>query len=564
MCVWMMVVVISLLTGFIDNVETAAKGLFGDVIMSAEDQRGLPYYDEFIAEVTKEVPEVKAASPYILSYGMLRLSGQQDYSNPVQIAGIRLPGHAEVSDFEEGLLVQKDGKLTWDPPTEQLLESLDKERERTLKVLRGVEARELDGAQMSLSQKHLIGRISKAMTFQRDAVANLRNSDRNRDYLISKQEQLDDAMAEGIGEEEVKQAREALTQAQADKLPPEKIKALADEYLELAKASENLKMLERDVGLLESQTYEPPENRIILGLGIKALSFRTDTREVVRFWVPGRKVFLYIFPLGRGGVSVTAMSPESGNFSVIDDSRSGVSPIDSGFVYVPFETLQKLNHMDSDGSPNDPARCSQIIFKVKKDRPTEEELGAIRDKIMDTWLTFRKRYPAAALTQADVETWRERQHELLSTVEGQRVMMIIVLGIVSVVAVILIFVILYVIVMQKTADIGILKAVGASSMGVARVFLMYGAALGAVGAAIGVALGYAFVRNIKNIADWLAIEFGFTPFRYGFLFDKLPDEVQLHTVVYIVIAAILSGIFGALFPALKAARMQPVEALRYE
>ncbi len=121
-----------------------------------------------------------------------------------------------------------------------------------------------------------------------------------------------------------------------------------------------------------------------------------------------------------------------------------------------------------------------------------------------------------------------------------------------------------VIVLQKTADIGGRKAIGASSTGVARVFLLYGAALATVGAAIGVILGYIFVRHTNDIADWLAIQFGFNPFGFGFLFDRFPDDVQLHTVVYIVISAILAGIVGALVPALKAARMQPVEALRYE
>jgi lipoprotein-releasing system permease protein len=142
--------------------------------------------------------------------------------------------------------------------------------------------------------------------------------------------------------------------------------------------------------------------------------------------------------------------------------------------------------------------------------------------------------------------------------------MIIILGVVSIVALILIFVILYVIVVQKTADIGVLKAIGASSTGVARVFLLYGAVLGTVGAAFGVLGGYAFVRNTNDIADWLAIRFGFNPFEFGFLFDRFPDDVQLHTVVYIVVCAVLAGIIGALVPAIKAARMQPVEALRYE
>ena len=205
-----------------------------------------------------------------------------------------------------------------------------------------------------------------------------------------------------------------------------------------------------------------------------------------------------------------------------------------------------------------------MIFKVANDNPTEEELVDISKRIERAWHGFRQRFPKAASTRVVVETWRQRQRSLLNNIEGQRVMMIVVLGVVSIVAVILIFVIMYVIVMQKTADIGILKAIGASSFGVARVFLLYGAAIGVVGAALGVAIGYAFVKNTNSIADWLALNFGFSPFQEGFLFDTLPDEVQLSTVINIAIAAIISGLGGALLPALKAARMQPVEALRYE
>ncbi|MCP4376473.1 MAG: hypothetical protein GY794_09895, partial [bacterium] len=354
LCVFMMVVVISLFTGFIDNIEKAAKGLFGDVIMSAESQHGLAYYDEFIAEVQTEVPEVHAAAPYILSYGMLRISGQEHYRNPVQIAGIRLPGHAEVSAFGKGLFVQESGKLSWDPPVEQLIAQVEKERERTTGLKREIEARKFNGPQRPPEQAYAIGRIGSALRLHGESIANLRNIDRNRAELIRLQAQFEEALAEGVSSEDVDQRRKALAQAQADNVAPEKIKEMESELAALEQAVSRLDELQLEITNYERMVYESPDSRVVLGLGIPALSFRTDTGEVVRLWTPGQKVILYVFPLGKRSMDMNALAPEIRNFSVIDDSRSGVPPIDSAFVYIPFETLQKLNHMGAEYSREDP------------------------------------------------------------------------------------------------------------------------------------------------------------------------------------------------------------------
>jgi lipoprotein-releasing system permease protein len=121
------------------------------------------------------------------------------------------------------------------------------------------------------------------------------------------------------------------------------------------------------------------------------------------------------------------------------------------------------------------------------------------------------------------------------------------------------------IVFQKTKDIGVLKAIGAGSGGVAQIFLMYGAAVGLVGSLFGTIIGAVFVRNINPIQDWLAEHFGFRVWtREWFLFDKIPNDVDWTAAAWTVVAAIASGLVGAMIPAIRAARMQPVEALRYE
>ena len=143
--------------------------------------------------------------------------------------------------------------------------------------------------------------------------------------------------------------------------------------------------------------------------------------------------------------------------------------------------------------------------------------------------------------------------------------MILILSLISAVAVVLIFVILYVVVVQKTRDIGVLKAVGASNFGVAGIFLAYGGAIGMIGSIIGAVGGCFFVWNINPIHDWMARNFGFEVWnRETFMFEKIPNAVEADTVVWIVALAIVAGVFGSLLPAILAARRQPVEALRYE
>ncbi|MCY2924634.1 MAG: FtsX-like permease family protein, partial [Planctomycetota bacterium] len=142
---------------------------------------------------------------------------------------------------------------------------------------------------------------------------------------------------------------------------------------------------------------------------------------------------------------------------------------------------------------------------------------------------------------------------------------VIMFGVISLVAIVLIIVIFYMIVMQKTWDIGVLMSMGASRPGIAGIFLAYGAAVGLVGAVGGIALGWAFVRQINPISDFIADSFGFRVWdREFFMFRQIPNEVDPATVWWIAVSAVVAGLVGAMIPAIRAARMQPVEALRYE
>jgi lipoprotein-releasing system permease protein len=546
LCVALMLIVVSVMNGFLHKIEMAAKGLFGDVVIQARTLSGLARYDEFIAEVAQKVPEVEAASPYIITYGILQVPGS-DHRQTVEFAGIRLPERARVSDFRKGLFAQRDWpEPTFDPPIEKILGRLMQEIHVTERLL---DRETPPGVRPALyDQQTMAGKLNYALLSQSYAVNQLRRAAPFQEQWPPIHRKLVEARAKPPA-------------ARDEKL----IDELREQLLQLSKATQS------DPNRAETG-YRPPDNHVILSLGLPSLSFRTRQGETVRVICPGDNVKLMLIPLGRQWSATEAAPFANEVFTVVDDCRTDVSSIDSKVVYVPFDTLQRLNNMDIETGkdPNDIvrlARCSQIHLKVREALSDEESLRKVRGKVEDFWSDFHRRYPDAVQQggTVDINTWREQQAPIVSNIERQRTLVVTMFGIISLVSVVLIFVIFYMIVFQKTKDIGVLKAVGASSGGVAQIFLAYGAAVGLVGSIMGIILGAIFVRNINPIQDWLDDTFGFRVWsREWFLFEKIPNEVDWTAALFIVVAAIIAGLVGALMPAIRAARMQPVEALRYE
>lgn len=236
-------------------------------------------------------------------------------------------------------------------------------------------------------------------------------------------------------------------------------------------------------------------------------------------------------------------------FTVVDFWESKMSEYDESFVFVPLRKLQELRGMIDPRSGIGRATAIQIKLKPGVDG------NAVRDKIRE----------AFAFEVYNVSTWRDKQGPLLAAVKLETAILNILLFLIIAVAGFGILAIFFMIVVEKTRDIGVLKSLGASGPGILGIFLGYGVSLGAVGSGVGLIGGLLFVYYINEIADLLGMATGqevFDPAIY--YFDKIPTIVEPWTVGWIVLGALAIAVMASILPARRAARLHPVEALRYE
>jgi lipoprotein-releasing system permease protein len=273
--------------------------------------------------------------------------------------------------------------------------------------------------------------------------------------------------------------------------------------------------------------------------------------------------------------------PDKLAFRYADDSRTGIYEIDSQHVYCGFDLLQKLVQMDAAERVNPetgetvgtvPARCSQIQIKTIPGL-TAAQINGLCRRMEETYHGYLDdprfeldAFESRLVSDIKALTWQESQIHIIGPVEKERILVTILFGIISLVAVTLVLCILYMIVLQKTRDIGIVKSIGGSSGGVAFIFIMYGAAVGIAGSILGTVFGTLFVTYINEFQDFL-IQIN-PAWRVWDLqvysFDRIPSEVDVWDAITIVIVAIITSTLGSLVAAWRAGSMQPVEAVRYE
>ena len=301
---------------------------------------------------------------------------------------------------------------------------------------------------------------------------------------------------------------------------------------------------ETDEPLAKDQHY----TGLILGIAIGTVRHRNpDTDKIEDHYLirPGDDVKLTFPTSGQPPKAV------SDNFTVVDLYESKMSEYDGTFAFMPLSQLQEMRGMV------DPLSGLRSVTSIQIKLKDGVDITKARDKL-------RSRFPIDQFAYR-IQTWKDMQGPLLAAVQMETTILNILLFLIIAVAGFGILATFFMIVVEKTRDIGILKSLGAPSRGVMGIFLSYGFSLGTVGSGVGMVLGLLFVAYINEIAAVLEAISGrevFDPTVY--YFQEIPAIVHPITVVWVVIGSVLIAVMASVLPALRAAMLHPVEALRYE
>jgi lipoprotein-releasing system permease protein len=283
----------------------------------------------------------------------------------------------------------------------------------------------------------------------------------------------------------------------------------------------------------------PSQTKVPRGaiVGNLIANYRDKDREVEVIH-PGDQIIL-------ATVSGQRLGPVYDHFVVVDYFKSEMSEYDSNYVFVPLDYLQHLRTMQD--------RVTSIQIRLKDYAEAKEVVKALQAVFAD------------AGNSLDIQTWEEKQGPLLKAIAIEKGILNVLLFLIIGVAGFGILAIFSMIVTEKTRDIGILKALGASNGGVMLIFLGYGLLLGVVGAGLGTSLGLTLTNNINNIEKGLARVTGQEIFdRAVYYFNEIPTDVQPWNVVLVALGAVAIAVLFSVLPALRAALLHPVRALRYE
>jgi lipoprotein-releasing system permease protein len=221
---------------------------------------------------------------------------------------------------------------------------------------------------------------------------------------------------------------------------------------------------------------------------------------------------------------------------------AGMYDYDANFVYAPLADVQRL-----------------LDFG---DKVTGIEVFVADDSSV---AAARRQLSQVVGMQGWVFDWWQANIGFFAAIQGQTNVMFIVLTMIVLVAAFNIVSSLVMLVRTKTADIAILRTMGATRGAVMRVFLLDGMAIGGIGTLLGVVLGLAFARNIEAIRQWLQRTFDIVLFDETlYLLAELPSRIEWGEIVFIAVMALVFALLASLYPAARAARLDPVEGLHRE
>jgi len=220
-----------------------------------------------------------------------------------------------------------------------------------------------------------------------------------------------------------------------------------------------------------------------------------------------------------------------------------MSEYDTSFVFLPLEAAQIFFQ-----KPGQATHIEVVLKDAGRVRAVQSAVVA-----------------ALAGDHVRVVNWEENNNSFFAAVQVEKNVMFLILTLIILVAAFSIISSLIMMVKDKTRDIAILRTVGAGRWAVMRIFLMCGASIGILGTGLGVLIGVLFCVNIQRLQGWVEAATGaqvFNPEVY--YLAHLPARLDAGEVVQVTVLALILSVLATLYPSWRAARTDPVEALRHE
>jgi len=301
-------------------------------------------------------------------------------------------------------------------------------------------------------------------------------------------------------------------------------KALAlENFLKTKAGSDNL---------IKSENFSFENNEIIIGHLLA---------EKLNIWLEDE---LQIMAPNTNSTIIGAI-PRHKTFIVKGIFNLGMSEYDSSTIFIPLSIGQKLFKYENK------VNMIEIFSDNYKNSPF---LSVQINKFL------REKYSANSFL---IKDWQNKNASFFNALKTERVAMFTILTLIILVAAFNIISSLIMLVKDKTKDIAILKTLGATRGMIIRIFIFCGFILGAIGSLLGLILGLSFAYNIENIRQFLQTVTGtnlFDPLIY--YLSQLPVEINLYDIATIVILSLALSFLATIYPAFRAARLDPVEALR--
>ena len=244
----------------------------------------------------------------------------------------------------------------------------------------------------------------------------------------------------------------------------------------------------------------------------------------------------------RGNVTPMGVTPRIKAYPVVAIFEIGMSEYDSSFVFMPFAEAQAYFNLEDEASAIE-------IYVANPDavdgmRPAIEE---------------------AADRQIMVTDWQQRNMTFFSALQVERNVMFLILSLIILIAALNIISGLTMLVKEKGHAIAILRTMGASRGAIMRIFFIIGSSIGTIGTLAGFLLGVLISLNIETLRGWIAgltASDVFSPELY--FLSQLPAEMDARETITVIIMALGLSFLATIYPAWRAARLDPVQALRYE